>query len=69
MGMPDTLLLADFWPHGEVARRYDLFNEESGASKRAVFIIGEEGVARWRKIYPGGERPNLDAILQSLEQI
>jgi peroxiredoxin len=69
MGIENTLLLADFWPHGEVAKKYGVFDEKSGASKRAVFIIDEEGIVRWKKIYPGGERPDVDEILSALEEI
>ena len=32
-------LLADFWPHGEVAKEYGVFVEEKGAAKRGTFIV------------------------------
>jgi peroxiredoxin len=69
MGVENTTLLADFWPHGEVAKKYGILDEQSGASKRAVFIIDEKGVVRWKKIYPGGERPDVDEILHAVEQV
>jgi peroxiredoxin len=50
LGMEDGLLLADFWPHGEVAKKYGIFDGKSGASKRAVFIVDEAGVVRWKKV-------------------
>ena len=28
MGIENTLLLADFWPHGEVAKKYGVFDEK-----------------------------------------
>ena len=40
-------LLADFWPHGEVARRYGVFDETAGAALRGTFIIDREGILRW----------------------
>jgi len=40
-------LLSDFWPHGEVARAYDVFDERSGAARRSSYIIDREGVVRW----------------------
>jgi len=40
-------LLADFWPHGEVARRYGVFNEEGGFSDRGTFLVDREGVVRF----------------------
>src|SRR5262249_35664635 len=32
-------LLADFWPHGEVAQAYGVFNEERGFANRGTFLI------------------------------
>ena len=32
-------LLADFWPHGAVAKCYGAFNNESGAATRHTFLI------------------------------
>jgi len=43
-GLP---LLADFWPHGEVARAYGVFNDRLGAPERGTFIIDREGIVRW----------------------
>jgi mycoredoxin-dependent peroxiredoxin len=40
-------LLADFWPHGEVARSYGILNEEKGIAVRATYVIDKEGVVRW----------------------
>jgi len=36
-------LLSDFWPHGEVAKAYGVFNEALGCANRASFLIGGEG--------------------------
>jgi peroxiredoxin len=36
-------VLSDFWPHGEVARAYGVFNEERGCANRATFLIGKDG--------------------------
>ena len=35
--------LSDFWPHGETAKAYGVFNEKAGAANRATFIIDEQG--------------------------
>ncbi len=40
-------LLSDFWPHGEVARAYGVFNEQRGCSDRSSFIVDPDGVLRW----------------------
>jgi peroxiredoxin len=40
-------LLADFWPHGEVARRYGVFDGVAGVALRGTFVIDREGIVRW----------------------
>jgi peroxiredoxin len=40
-------LLSDFWPHGEVAKAYGVFNETLGAADRGTFVIDKSGVVRW----------------------
>ena len=37
-------VLSDFWPHGEVAKAYGVFNEALGCAKRASFLIDGSGV-------------------------
>jgi mycoredoxin-dependent peroxiredoxin len=37
-------VLSDFWPHGEVARAYGVFNEQLGCANRATFVIDKHGV-------------------------
>jgi peroxiredoxin (alkyl hydroperoxide reductase subunit C) len=36
-------ILSDFWPHGEIAKAYGVFNEERGCANRATFVIGTDG--------------------------
>ena len=40
-------LLSDFWPHGEVARAYDVFDEERGCARRSSYVVDREGILRW----------------------
>ena len=42
----DFTLLADFWPHGSVAKEYGVFLEEKGFATRATFLIDIDGVIR-----------------------
>jgi mycoredoxin-dependent peroxiredoxin len=53
-------LLADFWPHGEVARRYGVFNEERGIANRGTFIIDRSGVVRFAEENPPGQARDQD---------
>lgn len=40
-------LLSDFWPHGEAARAYGVFDETSGLAERATFLVDPGGIIRW----------------------
>jgi peroxiredoxin len=48
-------LLADFWPHGDVAKSYGVFLEEKGFATRGTFIIDKEGILRWQVVNGPGE--------------
>jgi mycoredoxin-dependent peroxiredoxin len=43
-------LLSDFWPHGNAARAYGVFDEEKGCAVRGTFVIDKEGVVRWKVV-------------------
>ena len=62
-------LLADFWPHGAVARRYGVFDEASGMARRGTFILDREGTLRFRAVNPPGEPRGLDVYSAALADI
>lgn len=37
-------ILSDWWPHGEVSRRYDTFNETFGYAERTTYFLDGEAV-------------------------
>ncbi|MFO7589681.1 MAG: peroxiredoxin [Acidimicrobiia bacterium] len=39
----DFPVLTDFWPHGEVAKAYGVFNDALGCANRATFVIDKDG--------------------------
>jgi peroxiredoxin len=43
-------LLADFWPHGDVARSYGVFNEDRGVAVRGTFVIDKSGIVRYKVV-------------------
>ncbi|GAA3430013.1 peroxiredoxin [Streptosporangium sandarakinum] len=45
-------LLSDFWPHGQVAQTYGVFDEEKGLATRGTFIIDGDGIVRWSVVNP-----------------
>ena len=48
-------LVSDFWPHGEVAKAFGVFNEASGMANRGTFLIDKEGVVRFTEVNQPGE--------------
>ncbi|MDP5225595.1 MULTISPECIES: peroxiredoxin [Arthrobacter] len=62
----DFDLLADFWPHGEVARQYGVFDEASGMAVRGTFILDEEGVVRYAVVNPRGQARDFEAYREAL---
>ena len=62
-------LLADFWPHGQVAEAYGAFDVGLGRPVRASFIIDGEGLIHDEiRSEPGSPRP-LKAYLEALKEI
>lgn len=59
-------LLADFWPHGEVARRYGVFNEVRGIANRGTFIIDKAGIVRFAEENPPGQARDQDGWRKAL---
>ena len=56
-------LLSDFWPHGEVARKYDVFLDDKGFATRGTYVIDRQGIVRWSVINgPGFERDALEYL-------
>jgi len=45
-------LLADFWPHGAVAKQYGVFDEDKGLATRGTFVIDKQGIVRWSVVNP-----------------
>lgn len=41
-------LLSDFWPHGEVAKAYGVFDEDRGCAIRGSFIVDRTGRVAWK---------------------
>lgn len=62
-------LLADFHPHGAVAKQYGAFRESDGVCERALFVIDPSGVIFWSYVSPIAVNPGADGILDALEQL
>jgi peroxiredoxin len=72
IGPFDFLLASDFWPHGDVSRKYGVLREHepwAGASQRAVFVIDKAGQVAFSKIYPMNQLPDLEETLHALRAV
>ena len=63
-------LLSDFWPHGDVAKKYGVFREKDGISERALFFIDGAGKIRnsWVAENPT-IAPGINIIFEALQEI
>jgi peroxiredoxin len=43
-------LLADFWPHGAVARAYGVLSEDIGLAVRGTFIVDKQDVVAYKVV-------------------
>ena len=63
-------LLADFHPKGEVARRYQVLRATDGFSERALYILDEQGIIRYRNISPEIHMiPDIYELFAQLEKL
>lgn len=60
-------LLADFEPKGAISKAYGAYDEATGESRRALFVIDEDGIIQWSHLSPNGVNPGADGILDALE--
>jgi alkyl hydroperoxide reductase subunit AhpC len=68
MCVEKTDLLADFWPHGDMAMKYDLFLDDAGIAARANVLIDEKGNVEWVKVYGMGEIPDIEEVIRYLKK-
>jgi peroxiredoxin len=59
-------VLADFWPHGAVAKQYGVFIEENGFANRATFVINASGELVAKFITAPGQARSLDEYDRAL---
>jgi len=52
----EYVFASDFWSHGETAKRYGVFDEETGAPIRGTFLIDRDGTVIWSLVKDGATR-------------
>lgn len=63
---------SDFYPHGEVAKKYEVFRFNppiAGINERAIFIIDKQGEIVFSNVYELGEQPPLEEQLEVLGKL
>jgi alkyl hydroperoxide reductase subunit AhpC len=65
-------LCADFYPHAEVTRKFDILREGTpvpGISERAAFIVDKAGRIAFGRVYPIDQLPDIDELFQALRTL
>ena len=68
LNIKSTKLLSDFWPHGEVAKKYGIFSRSQGFSLRVNIVTDEQGKVIFVKKYPISKLPDIKEILSFLSK-
>lgn len=62
-------LLADFEPKGNVSLAYRVYDETTGESCRALYLLDETGVILWSHLSPVDVNPGAEELLEILESL
>lgn len=66
LGITDTRLLSDFWPHGKTAKAFGIFRDKDGVSERANIIVDENQKIALFKVYSIGKLPDIQQVVKRL---
>jgi peroxiredoxin len=69
LGIKNTRLISDFWPHGKIADLYGIFREKEGTSERANIIVDEKGRVVFVRVYPISQLPDIEEIIKAMEEL
>ena len=67
LGIKTVPLVADFWPHGEVAIAYGVFREKNGFSERANILLDEKGSIIFFKVYDIHLLPDINEVIEFIK--
>lgn len=62
-------LLSDFHPKGAAAGLYNAYNEETGTTERAIYVIDANGLVAWGFIASSPVNPGANGALEVLEAL
>lgn len=66
LGFP---LLSDSHPKGAVSQAFRSYNDETGTSRRSLFVIDQQGEVFWSYLSPDGVNPGVDGVLRALSEL
>lgn len=72
IGILSYPLCSDFYPHGEVAKRFGVLREGDpipGINERTVFIIDKQGKVVFAKVYPLDQQPDNEECFEVLRKL
>ena len=69
LGIKNTPLLSDFWPHGEVAKMYGIFRDRNGISERANIVVDENQNIAFFKVYDIPQLPDINEIIDFIKSL
>jgi alkyl hydroperoxide reductase subunit AhpC len=72
IGMLRYPLASDFYPHGDVVKKYGVLREGDpipGISDRAVFVVDKAGKIAMAKVYELGQQPDNNDVWEVLEKL
>jgi peroxiredoxin (alkyl hydroperoxide reductase subunit C) len=61
-------VVSDFWPHGEVAKKYGVLRSD-GMAERAIFVIDKKGVVQWAHIHDINKLPRIEELAKVLDSL
>ena len=62
-------VLSDFWPHGETARAYGVFNDTRGMAVRGTFLVDKAGIVRFSEVNQPGDARNQDGWKKAVSEL
>ena len=68
LGGVNIPVLSDFYPHGDVARKFGVLREE-GFPERSLFLIDKQGIVRYSHVHELKDQPDNDAILEEIRKL
>jgi peroxiredoxin (alkyl hydroperoxide reductase subunit C) len=68
IGGVDFPLLADFFPHGAVAKAYGVLRP-NGTAERSTFVVDKTGIVRYAEVHPMGSVPDRAPAIEVLRAL